>query len=62
MSACLHYVWEIKWTLHHNSAGIIKDYAQQGKSDPIRLERNKRPSHEVLLHIATLRSYQMLEV
>lgn len=40
VSACLHYVWEIKWTLYHNSAGIIKDYARHGKSDPIQLERN----------------------
>lgn len=53
VGACLHYVWEIKWTLYHNSAGIIKDYARQGRSDPIWLERNTPPSHETLLHVAT---------
>lgn len=51
--ACLHYVWEIKRTLYYNSAGRIKDYARQGKSDPVRLERSTSPSHETLLHIAT---------
>lgn len=44
VSACLHYVWKIKCTLYNNSASIIKDYAWQGKSDPVQEEKNHTPS------------------